>query len=75
MRASLAFAGATCAAVLGIWWATQTPHSGERIPGEAAAEDLETLITAIEQHLEVEAPAAEYPTDLLLAGDSTDPAQ
>ena len=76
MLARLALAGATCAAVMATWWAIQGPHSGTQESGTVAKDDVEMLITAIEQHLEVAAPAAEYPTDLLLAGDSaTDPAR
>ena len=69
---SLALAGATCAAVLGLWWANQVPQAGEKESGGTAKDEVETLITAIQEHLEVEAPAVAYPTDLLLAGDSTD---
>jgi hypothetical protein len=70
--ACVTLAGAACAAVLGIWWATQVPRAGEKGKGEPMQEDVETLIAAIEQHLEADSPAVEYPTDLLLAGDSTD---
>jgi hypothetical protein len=69
----LAWAGAACALAMVIWWAAQTPRDGGMsIPGTAPKENVEELITAIEQHLEVNDTGMEYPTDLLLVGNQAD---
>ena len=72
----LAWAGAACAMALVIWWSAQSSRHGG-LPGQNPAEqpDVEKLISAIEQHLEIEDPGMEYPTDLLLVGDPANSVQ
>ena len=72
----LAWAGAACGLAVVIWWAAQASRHAWP-PGHHAGtkEDVEKLITAIEQHMKDNDAGLDYPTDLLLVENQAEYSQ
>ena len=72
----LAWTGAACGVAVVIWWTAKTSWH-DWLPRHHAdtKENVEKLITAIEQHLEDNDMDLDYPTDLLLVENHPDYSQ